>query len=92
MNKDASTYDAFFKRIFAHEPNCCLNGEITAVAHIAYSSLHSLMAYFWNFLTKIKNMEAHLQTPKKIPIVYSSTEEVKPTISKHRNTPRASNR
>ena len=51
--------NSYDKRAFALEHNECLNGEITAEVHTAHTTLHRLMVYFWNFLTKMRNAEAY---------------------------------
>ena len=70
-----------FSSEFEYILNYCLNGEIIAEAHTAYSTLHRLMVYFRYFRRKMRNMEAHAW-PKKIIVVYSSTKENKLTICK----------
>ena len=88
MNKNASTYDVFFKRIPGHEPKYCLNAAITAEAHTFSIDKWYI---FGIFEKKDKNTETHSQA-EKILIVIPVQKKITPTILKPCITPEPWNR
>ena len=75
-----------FSSEFAHEHNYCLNGEITAEAYTAFSTLHRLMVYFRYFGTKMWNMEAHSWSKKILTVQYKRKLNLKFRIPSSRRT------